>query len=102
MIESALIWMNQHYPDGFFCCDLSKIQPDAIAWIDVVGLNLPLLIHLDISTLQELITQLIHAGAPPATPCSQIALPPITGTLGDIAMKLRVAGANRLNLVVLP
>jgi hypothetical protein len=102
MIESALIWMNEHHPDGFFCCDLNKVQPDAIAWIDVVALNLPLLIHLEISSLQQLITHLVDAGAAPATPCSQIALPPITGTLGDIAMKLRAAGAHHLNLVVLP
>ena len=102
MIESALLWMNEHYPAGFFCCDLNKVSPDDIAWIDVVGLNLPLLIHLEISMLQQLITELVQAGAAPATPCSQIALPPITGTLGDIAMKLRAAGAHHIHLVVLP
>jgi len=94
--------MNEHYPAGFFCCDLSRVAPENVPWIDVVALNCPFLVHLEISHVQDLITRLIDAGAPPATICSQIALPPITGTLGEIAMKLRAAGANRLNLVIQP
>jgi hypothetical protein len=100
MIENALIWMNEHYPEGFFCCDL--IRWKHISWIDVVSLNCPLLVHLKTSAMQDLITCLIEAGASAATPCSHIVEPPISGTLGDIAIKVRASGLDELNLVVIP
>ena len=100
MIESALLWMNERHPDGFFCCDLNQLSFFDIPWIEIVALNRPLLIHLQASRLQDLITSLIDAGASPATPCTTIPKLVISGTLGDIAMKVRAAGLNQLDLVV--
>jgi len=100
MIELALLWMNKHYPEGFFCCDLKRHQTSEGFWVDVVSLNCPLLIHLQISRLQETITGLIDAGASATTSCKTIGDPMISGTLGDIAMKLRSLDLKQLDLIV--
>jgi len=92
--------MNEHYPDGFLCYDLCHMKVSDISWIDAVALNRPLLIHLDTSMMQELITSLIDAGASAATPCSNIETPRISGTLGEIATKVRASAAIELHLVV--
>ena len=98
MIETALLWMNEHYPQGFFCCDLG-LQSE-ISWVDLVSLNYPLLIHLQTSDLQEAITNLIDAGASPITECIILLDEAVSGTLGELAMKVRALNVSQLDLVV--
>jgi hypothetical protein len=100
MTEIALIWMNQQYPDGFFCCDLNRLQTSEGFWINVVSLDCPLLLHLPSSLVQETITGLIDAGASAATLCKIIEDRMISGTLGDIAMRIRSLDVKQLDLVV--
>jgi hypothetical protein len=100
MTESALLWMNKTYPQGFFCCDLKHLQTSEGFWVDVVALNCPLLIHLQLSELQATITGLIDAGASATTPCNTFGDPMISGTLGDIAMKLRSLDLKQFDLAV--
>jgi precorrin-4 methylase len=100
MIERALIWMNEHYPKGFFCCDLSRYAVSEISWVDLISLNCPILIHLTSAELQECITALIDGGASGSTPCTILATRTVSGTLGDIAIKVRTMNVSELDLVV--
>jgi hypothetical protein len=98
MKQEVLDWMNQKYPEGFYCADIRK-NFITISFSTLSSLNTPMLFHLEGSQLQGLIGCLIEFGFSPQTPCH---LPEsgISGTIGDIALRTRSLNLDNLFLVV--
>ncbi|MGH9856621.1 MAG: hypothetical protein ACRD4B_02135 [Acidobacteriota bacterium] len=99
MNEEMLIWMNRTYPDGFFCADLTNSSGSRPPFEALSMLELPLLLHLRFSQLQELISNLMEQGISPNTACF---LPQnnISSTLGTLLLKLRPLRLDELFLVI--
>ena len=96
MLDRALQWMNERYPEGFYCCNITQQNLQQMPFSGIVSLNTPVLFQLDPSFLQECITHLIDSGASPTASCFIMTEPVLCGTLGNIAMKVR-----GLNLAIL-
>ena len=100
MLDRALQWMNQRYPEGFFCYNLGQNAIDEIRFSGIVSLNTPVLFQLDPSLLQDCIIRLIDSGISPTTACFVLSEPLLSGTLGNIAIKVRSLNPPELHLVV--
>ena len=98
MNQEILMSMNKTYPEGFFCADLrtgiSRIPFEALGMLPV-----PLLLHMNISQLQEFVSKLIEQGVSPNTSCV-ILEKNISTSLSNLLLKSRPLRLNDLFLVV--
>jgi hypothetical protein len=99
MNEEMLIWMNRTFPEGFLCADLTNNSESRTPFEALSMLDLPLLIHIRYSQLQEFVSNLIGQGLSPNTTCF---LPEknISATLGTLLLRLRPLQTDDLFLVI--
>ena len=102
MTEEMLNWMNKNYPDGFYCADIRNVALNAggtPALPALSMLNAPLLFHMQSSQLQDLVGNLIAHGM---SPHAVFHLPEqnVSGTLGDVVLRVRSLSLDTLFLVI--
>ena len=99
MNEEILLWMNRTYPNGFAWVNLSTLSLEKAPFEGFSFLNLPLLLHINTSQLQDFIANMMEQGVSPASVCY---LPEqnVSGALCDIALKVRALGLSDFLLVI--
>jgi hypothetical protein len=95
--EEMLRWMNQRFPDGFICAEISDLSRLPVP--EIVSLNTPILLHLPLSHLQKLIERFFEEGASGELIC-HVPGQNISATLGNIALKTRQLQQNDIYLVI--
>jgi hypothetical protein len=99
MNEEMLLWMNKKYPDGFFCADLTNNSGSRPPFEALSLLELPLLLHLRFSQLQEFVSNLMEQGLSSNTACF-VPQNHISATLGTLLLRMRPLQVDQLFLVI--
>ena len=99
-LRDWLIRIVRAFPAGFYFKDLS--DPAPVNWSAIVQAEDPLILHLQMSAVSDVVSNLIEHGLAPSTPAAAV-FPkhaPIIGTTTDIATRLKRIATNNLILII--
>jgi hypothetical protein len=97
MNRQILDWMNQRYPGGFYCAEVTN--PFQLPISAMLNLNMPIVLQIAKNQLQDLVVLLFEQGASPQLNCHIPDLN-ISATLRDVALRTRPLEEQQFFLVL--